>query len=205
MLSANYLMAGNFFSSILSTLKEFKNLAGGLEGGLQIMLIVAVALFAVSVVICLFFIGRTYESRLLKSVIGFNRYFKKNPYINEDNLVEVNNKFKQVPKTLRYSWQEYMLNRDRQPSEYINSVTCIDQPTRSSSYKNISNTVLFITIMNSVLTFVANLIFLFSTGVNFDNKADNGLIGSIYGDFTVLFVPLVILFIGLSIIQQRHI
>ena len=66
---------------------------------------------------------------------------------NEDNLVEVNNRFKQVPKTLRYSWQEYMLNRDRQPSEYINSVTCIDQPTRSSSYKNISNTVMFILIL----------------------------------------------------------
>ena len=201
MLSSSYLLAANnLFTSILSTFKEVGAFAGSLESGLQIMLFVAIGLLLVSVCICGFFIGRTYESRLLKAVIGFNRYFKKNPYINEDNLVEVNNKFKQVPKTLRYSWQEYMLNRDRQPSEYINSVTCIDQPTRSSAYKNISNTVLFLTVMISVLTYIVNLVFLFGTGVNFDTKADNGIIGSIYGDVSVLVVPMIVLFLGLSVV-----
>ena len=74
------------------------------------------------ITLCIIFISRTYESKLLRHVSGFNKYFKKNPFINEDNLVEVNQKFKQVPKVLRYCWHEYMLNRDRQPSEYINSL-----------------------------------------------------------------------------------
>ncbi len=197
----NQLMANSIFTSILEVFSTLGEFAGDLDVGLQYVLIVAVALFALSVTICLVCISRTYESRLLKSVSDFNKYFKRNPYVTEDNLVEINSKFKQVPKTLRNSWHEYMLNRDRQPSEYINSVSCIDQPTRSSAYKNISNTVLFITIMISVLSFIIGLGFNFAINVA-PKLTGNGSAEMIFDDglFQCLLIPLVILFIGAFIV-----
>lgn len=187
------------FSAAIAGLFENMGVFLSSSGGMQIAALIGLGIFIVGVVFCLISISRTYESRLLKCVIGFNRYFRKNPYVNEDNLVEVNQRFKQVPKTLRYCWTEYMLNRDRQPSEYINSVTCIDQPTRSSSYKTISNTVLFITVMASVLNLIINLVFCF--GVDAAENPATGLPASVLaGWFLVLLVPLIILFIGLFIV-----
>ena len=196
MLNASQLMStsGGFFSSIRSLFEKMGGFLGKLNKGLTITTLVALILFVVSVSITLIFITRTYESQLIKHVAGFNRYFKKYQYINEDNLVEVNQKFKKVPKTLRYCWHEYMLNRDRQPSEYINSVTCIDQPTRSSSYKNISNTVLFITVMVSVLNLIANLVCVYG-----QNEGDLPP-KEISTWFLVLLIPCLILFVGLFIV-----
>ena len=197
-------LAATIFGSLIEVFNKLGTFAGGLEEGLQLVLFVSAGLFALCVIICLMFINKTYESKLLKSVISFNKYFKKNPYVNEDNLVEVNSKFKQVPKTLRHSWHEYMLNRDRQPSEYINTVSCIDQPTRSSAYKNISNTVLFITIMISVITLFANLVCNYALTVGADQMA-GGMIEMQTmtfddGIFPCLLMPLLYLFIGSFIV-----
>ncbi|MBQ7351990.1 MAG: hypothetical protein IJW59_03940 [Clostridia bacterium] len=193
------LAANNLFDTILNLFSQIGQFASseGLTSGFQTIFFVSLAFFIIGIVVCIILISRTYETRLLRCVSGFNRYFKKNPFINEDNLVEVNQKFKQVPKTLRYCWTEYMLNRDRQPSEYINSVTCIDQPTRSSSYKNISNTVLFITIMVSALTVLANLICAYPMymGEGIDAPAVELTVW-----FQVLLFPLVYLFIGMFIV-----
>ena len=187
------------FSTTIAGLFEQIGMFLSSSGGLQTAALIAVAVFLAGVVVCIFLISRTYESRLLKCVTGFNRYFKANPLINEDNLVEVNQRFKQVPKTLRYCWTEYMLNRDRQPSEYINTVNCIDQPTRSSSYKNISNTVLLITVMVSVLNLIVNLLYCF--GIGGSEAATSGLPAEpLAGWFLVLFVPCIILFVGLFIV-----
>ena len=197
MLKAGQLLAGNLVDSILNVFSTIGGFAGGGSetASLQYVFFISLAVFVLGIVTCCVLISRTYESRLLRSVTGFNRYFKKNPFINEDNLVEVNNKFKNVPKTLRYSWQEYMLNRDRQPSEYINSVTCIDQPTRSSAYKNIANTVLFLTIMVSALTILFNLACVYGAPImGVDNPIE-----TFEGFFEILLFPLLYTFIGVFI------
>jgi len=201
MLNASQLLADNIdtstvFGSIMNVFKTIGGFTTNLSLNLQYVFFISLAILVAGIVICCVLIARTYESRLLRSVTGFNRYFKKHPFINEDNLVEVNNRFKQVPKTLRYSWQEYMLNRDRQPSEYINSVTCIDQPTRSSSYKNISNTVMFITIMVATLTMLFNLACVFSNPIiaEADTPPD-----TFTGFFQILLFPLLYIFIGLFV------
>ena len=195
MLNAGKLLADNLIDSILNVFSTIGGFAGGGSetASLQYVFFISLAVFILGIVICCVLISRTYESRLLRSVSGFNRYFKKNPFINEDNLVEVNNKFKQVPKTLRYSWQEYMLNRDRQPSEYINSVSCIDQPTRSSAYKNIANTVLFISVMVAVITMVFNCACVYGAPLN------ESTVDYFKGMFEILLFPLLYVFIGLFI------
>jgi len=198
MLNTSQLLAGNatLFDSIMNVFQTIGGFTTNLSSNLQYVFFISLAVFVAGIVICCVFIARTYESRLLRSVSSFNRYFKKNPFINEDNLVEVNNRFKQVPKILRYSWQEYMLNRDRQPSEYINSVTCIDQPTRSSSYKNISNTVMFITIMVAVVTMLFNLACVFSAPSLSEAKE---AVDTFTGFFQILMFPLLYIFIGLFV------
>ena len=195
MLNAGKLLADNLIDSILNVFSTIGGFAGGGSetASLQYVFFISLAVFILGIVICCVLISRTYESRLLRSVSGFNRYFKKNPFINEDNLVEVNNKFKQVPKTLRYSWQEYMLNRDRQPSEYINSVSCIDQPTRSSAYKNIANTVLLITIMVAAITMIFNCACIYGAPLNSET------VDFFKGIFEILLLPLFYVFIGLFI------
>jgi len=197
MLNASHLLTtgGGLFNSILNLFYEIGTFLA-YPGGLQTVTFISLAIFVVGIAVCIIFISRTYESRLLRSVSGFNRYFKRNPFINEDNLVEVNQRFKQVPKTLRYCWHEYMLNRDRQPSEYINSVSCIDQPTRSSSYKNISNTVLFITVMVSVLTLIANLICMYGVAGSDTGALPTQDMASL---FEILLMPVIYLFVGLFI------
>ncbi len=205
MLNAGKFLADNLVGNIMKVFETIGGFGGDTDpqSGLQYVLFISLAVFLLGIIICCVLIARTYESRLLRSVTGFNRYFKKNPFINEDNLVEVNNKFKQVPKTLRYSWQEYMLNRDRQPSEYINSTTCIDQPTRSSAYKNISNTVMFITIMVSVLTLLFGLVFVYGAPLNKYGAGEGASAGETIGYFEglleVLMLPLFYTFIGLFV------
>ena len=205
MLNASRLMANNVVDSILGVFRRLSVLASdGISSSLQVIFFISLAIFIAGIIICIVMIARTYESRLLKCVVSFNRYFKNHPFINEDNLVEVNNRFKQVPKTLRYSWQEYMLNRDRQPSEYINSVTCIDQPTRSSSYKNISNTVLFITIMVSIFTAIANFacVYALEKGPADPNVSvmETVVITTFEGFFEIFLFPLIYLFVGLFVV-----
>ena len=205
MLNASRLMANNVVDSILGVFRRLSVLSSdGISSSLQVIFFISLAIFIAGIIICIVMIARTYESRLLKCVVSFNRYFKNHPFINEDNLVEVNNRFKQVPKTLRYSWQEYMLNRDRQPSEYINSVTCIDQPTRSSSYKNISNTVLFITIMVSIFTAIANFacVYALEKGPADPNVSvmETVVITTFEGFFEIFLFPLIYLFVGLFVV-----
>ena len=201
MLNASELMSTstNLFKSILNLFSQMGSFTGDLSVSLQYVLYISLVVFIAGIAVCIVLISRTYESKLLRHVSGFNKYFKKNPFINEDNLVEVNQKFKQVPKTLRYCWQEYMLNRDRQPSEYINAVTCIDQPTRSSAYKNISNTVMFITIMVSVLTMLANFVCVYGTFATAGDVTTT-IPTDMEALFQILLFPLMYLFIGTFVV-----
>lgn len=115
-------------------------------------IIFIVALVLVTVLRAIF----SYESRMLKSVIKLNSFFARNQYVNEENLVELNNKFKKVPNTLRHCWQDYMLNRDGLPGDYINSKTCLEKSEKVSGYDNAIQTCKTMTIiMAALLTFFA--------------------------------------------------
>ena len=68
------------FSTTIAGLFEQIGMFLSSSGGLQTAALIAVAVFLAGVVVCIFLISRTYESRLLKCVTGFNRYFKANPF-----------------------------------------------------------------------------------------------------------------------------
>lgn len=127
----SYLLESTFYDFLISTLESF---GGIFDGGIvaTISIILLVALIIVSVLRA----ALSYENKLLKGVKRMNAFFANNPYVNADNLVELNTKMKQMPKTLRFCWQEYMLNRDKIPSEYINRESCLDKADKASGYGN---------------------------------------------------------------------
>lgn len=124
----------------------------------EFILYASIALLCLVILICLAVSSKTYEAKVLKYVKTSNKYFKKNSHITEDNLMFVNNKFKKAPKNVRYAWQQYMLNRDKLPSDYINTRTCLDQPLKSSSAENTAKILNITTVIIALLAFVANII-----------------------------------------------
>lgn len=123
-----------------------------------------------SVLMVIFFFIKShfsYEVRLEKTVNRLNEWLFKNQTINESNLIEFNNliKEKRSPKILRKHWQQYMLYRDKLPSEYISAYNCIDKPLKTSSYKaNIKN-------FNAILRFAA-IFTLFLTLVTYAGRSE---------------------------------
>lgn len=169
----------------------------------------AVGLLSLVILICLAVTGKTYEVKALKYVKSCNSYFKKNPHITEENLMLVNNKFKKAPKNIRYAWQQYMLNRDKLPSEYINTHVCLDQPLKASGHDNTTKVLQISTVILAVVAFIANLICALSLEqnqgtidlINAENK--NSITAWIY----LFTIPCLIYILGsvfVIILKARH-
>ena len=128
--------------------------------------IIFVGLMLLAVVVMVALIRGSYENKLLKSINKLNKYFLAKPFITEENLVEFNLKMKRVPKTLRNSWQIYMLNREDGPTKYINTNTCVDKPLRSSSIeKHLGNFSIFTTLI-AVLALSVGLAYSYKAGID---------------------------------------
>lgn len=113
----------------------FQNIGNFLS--LEYMLYTFVGIELFMVLIFAILASRVYEIRLLRAVDKINAYLYHNPYIEETNLIEFNNKMKKVPKVLRYHWQQFMLYREKSPSYYMSIENCIDIPIKSSFFESI--------------------------------------------------------------------
>ena len=101
----------------------------------SVMLYIALAIVLLITVCITVARNKTYEKQLMKSVKNVNGFLKKNPYMNDENLIKLNSEMKKAPKAFRHSWQEYVLNRDKAPSEYMSTKAVVDYPTKTSGYK----------------------------------------------------------------------
>ena len=63
--------------------------------------IIFIGLMLIAIVVVARMIRGSYENRLLKSINRLNKYFLAKPYITDENLIEFNNKMKNVPSILR--------------------------------------------------------------------------------------------------------
>ncbi len=112
--------------------------------GMQYTAIICLGLILLAIIVIIQSIRSSYETRILKSIDKFNKYFSKQPFINDENLVEFNARMKKVPRILRNRWQMFMLNREDVPTKYINLDTCVEKPLRTSLIeRNMNNFVLF--------------------------------------------------------------
>ena len=173
-------LGADVFQSIVTFFEGVRD-SLSLEG--LLFLFIGLEIFAiVAFIIATHFI---YELRLVRAIDRLNVFLYEAQYINENNLIELNNLMKAVPKTLRYHWQEYMLNRDKNPSFYMSVENCIDRPLKTSAFQAI------IKIIKAFGFVFAGLAFLFTCGY----AAGVGEFGA---DFfiTVFTIPVFILIIN---------
>ncbi len=143
-----------FYDNVVQVFKQFS----GIINANTIVVIGAILMF-VLIFITALIIAFSYDAKLLRGLKKLNKFFLKNPYINDDNLVELNNKIKDLPKIIRFSWQEYVLNRDGLPSKYINKLNCLERVDKSGGFGNAVN------VSKNFTTIVAIVIALISSGL----------------------------------------
>lgn len=183
------------FKSLLNFLEELGKI---LEW--EYILYIGVGLIVIGSLLSLWRSLYTYEMRMLHTLQRLNKYFRQNPYINDDNLIYVNDMFKRVPRNLRYAWQQYMLNRDQLPSYYMNTNTCLDQPLKASSHSNTAKILNLYTYIVAVLTFVMG----FTKFAFMDGMESQPITVFMYS----MIIPAIVLVVGLifvMILRSRYV
>ena len=137
------------FEAIASVLKSIANafgfayLSAIFIGAILVALLVAIVITRLS-----------YETKLLKTIDGFNAYLRTKPYVADDNLIEFNNRMKAAPGVLRNRWQMFVLNREDGVQKYINLDSCVEKPLRTSTIdrviKNFTAVAVFLVFLSAV-------------------------------------------------------
>jgi len=138
----------NFFASLQ-----------GFDINRNICFIVFVGLFLLTVLITIIAASKSYEAKLTKAIDMLNNYFMQNPNINEENLLQFNNKMKgnKIPKQLRKQWQQFVLYREAKASEYMSFENCVTKPGKNSSYKRCITVMNILAYIFAVCSLVLNL------------------------------------------------
>lgn len=129
------ILLSNFWDTVVNT---FSNIFVSIGQTLRDNALVAVITFAILLGLIVYRIIKSRystEIKTYKAVTKINEYLAKNPFITDDNLVEFNRLMMKSPKTLRFQWQRYIINRDKKPSDFLSEENCISKPIRTNSYK----------------------------------------------------------------------
>ena len=122
--------------------------------GFNWIAIIAFSLLLLTIVISFVCTMFSIDSKTSKAVQKINLYLENNPYVNEDNLVEFNKLMKSIPAPMRAQWQQYMIGRNKKPSEYFTDENCIDKPFKASSYASHVMAVKVLVVCISVFAFI---------------------------------------------------
>lgn len=171
------------FSMLASLDGTFKSFFASLATSISYDIIFYAALAVELFIILIFAIKSrySYEIRMTKALDKINRWLFHYKTITKDNVKEFTNLMKKAPKRLTYNWQQYILYRDKAPSEYMSIDNIIDKPLRTSSYNlNIRN-------MN-IITMVWAFVVLIATFA-YNNANDSILTATIM--LSTLIIPLI--------------
>jgi len=157
--------------------------------------VVSILTFAILLALIIYRIVRnkfTTEVLTYKAISRINDYLSKHPFITEENLVEFNRIMMRCPKTIRFQWQRYIINRDKKPSNFLNEENCITRPLRTNSYKQGLKSFFY----SALVLCVISSAFIIGTYVtNIDNLVGTTLIGLIIPGLA-LFVSLMYMVFG---------
>lgn len=146
----------------------------------------------------------SYEYKLEKASDKLNEWLFRHQNITENNLVEFNNimKEKNTPKILRKYWQQYMLYRDKAPSEYMSTYNCIDKPLKTSSFTSNIKNFTMIYVVTAFVTFFLSM-FSFTTSTKVDTLITY-ITQSMVASVIILFIG-VVLTLALRAMQNYNI
>lgn len=147
-------------------------------------------------------IRTSYEYKLDKTADRLSDWLFKHQTLTEQNLVEFNNiiKEKKSPKILRKHWQQFMLYRDKAPSEYMSTYNCIDKPLKTSSFTSSIKNFSMIYKITAFVTFFMSMFCFAGRTEGLVNYITQSLVSSL----VILFIG-VILTLALRAMQNYNI
>ena len=173
----------DIFGSIIDTLG---NLTASL--GFAWLVIIGLSLVLLTVIIGFICTQFSIELKTLRATNRLNKYLELNPFVTEDNLVEFNKLMKRIPSTMRKQWQQFMVSRDKKPSEFFSEQNCVDKPFKSSSYAS------HIVAVRTFIISIALLGFVFGMSYFASGAADSQLS---FSKLTIaLLLPIVTVLLG---------
>ena len=143
----------SLLANLNSTFKAFfASLATSISYDMILYIALAVELF----IIIIFAVKSrfAYEIRMTKSLDKLNRWLFHYKTITKENIKEFTNLIKKTPKRLTYNWQQYILYRDKAPSEYMSIDNLIEKPLRTSSYSLNVRNMNIISLVWSLIVFI---------------------------------------------------
>lgn len=163
--------------------------------GLDLLTIIALG---VEVLLVLFFLIKSalsYESALNRALDKVNYWLFEKKVVTEENVRELNDLFKKKgPKRLCYYWQQYILFREHDPSEYLSTDNLIEKPLKTSSAQsNIKNLGLFTTIW----AFIASMFILIAEAIEANVLTGTALV-------TSMLAALIICVIGFGFVAYMR-
>jgi len=120
--------------------------------GMDMLFIIALAVEAVFAIFFLVKSEFSYEATLNRALEKLNMWLFEKKMVTEENIRELNYLFKtKAPKRVCYYWQQYILFREANPSEYLSTENLIDKPLKTSSVNsNIKNFSLISTVWTAI-------------------------------------------------------
>ena len=122
--------------------------------GLSMLSVMGLSLMLLTIIVSFLVTQFSIEIKTAKAVAKINKYLELNPFITDENLVEFNKLMKHIPAPMRLQWQQYMVNRDKKPSEFFTEHNCIEKPFKTSAYASQIVAVRVFTICLSILLFI---------------------------------------------------
>ena len=171
--------------TILDIESAIRSFFASLGASLQfnLMFIVALALELVIIIMIAIRVRFSYEIRTAKALDKLNRWLFVNKKITAENIKEFTNLVKKMPRRLSYNWQQFILYREKAPSEYLNVENLIEKPLKASSFaSNIKN----LGILSALVALLS-----FIVGIAHNNIGDTVLNGSML--IVALIAPFAIL------------
>lgn len=113
--------------------------------GIDMLFVIGLAVEALLVIFFLIKSAVSYEATLNRALDKINYWLFEKKNVTEENIKDLNQLFKtKAPKRVCYYWQQYILFREGNPSEYLSVENLIEKPLKTSSYNsNIKNLSIF--------------------------------------------------------------
>lgn len=168
----------NFFNVIFTGLRDWcKDL------GLNAIFLMFLAVLIIAIGVTIIVIALSVENRTAKAITKVEEYLTNNPFVTNENIVEFNRLMKKIPRTLRTKWQQYVVNRDKKPSDFFNEEDCIEKPFKTKGFSQA------LVIFRNFLIALVSLSFIFSACAITSNSITGAIQESV-------FTPLVIAILG---------
>ena len=110
-----------YLEIIESIIPTLGNLSASI--GLALVAVIGLSMVLLPIVFSLIILQYSIEFKTSRALAKINKYLESHPYVTNENLVEFNKLMKRIPAPMRVQWQQFMVNRDKKPSEFFSSFT----------------------------------------------------------------------------------